>query len=581
MQDPHLSPKGLRRARRFNLFLIVGLAIVVSALGLGAWEAYAVQTLQNLGPGGMGTPEYEQAQQIEDLLRIITPTWNFLGLGFLTLGIGLSIVVILFNLRGAGREAMAAFQRTFAEAQVPVPPQPAYSRAFPKLLWVGLLLLLLNFLFALWGGLTAAGYLTFSFLGFTPESWAAFTEVLRTPQRPGFLSFIVLGIGFSLATIVYNLRYQARALPEIVGALHAGTPGEAREALRPRLPRLPFALLVVGFLITLSASYPVGLFAALARADLVVQVPANPATAQLFALTQALFPILAVTGIVTMLGGIVYWLLLIIQALRDQRLIILHLGTNLAGARAVPLEQPLWPERVAGYLAGAGLLILLMLFVPAVLLIWIRWEVLALLPLEGGSGLATLIFLRDFLGVLNPSMRFLGMALVMLGIGLTLGVIVSNLRGMGMIMPGTMNKILQAKGKVTAPAPATLDAGDVEARAASAMSRFQRKLFVPLLLGALILISTTFPLVIPLHLTLALGKRDADLAGDPTTAESLAADMKILAALREPWTFIGMGLVFFAIGRYFGTIIGFVQARRIVISDTCNSLAGMGRPGGS
>ncbi|MFQ5951267.1 MAG: hypothetical protein ACE5KH_04200, partial [Candidatus Geothermarchaeales archaeon] len=50
-------------------------------------------------------------------------------------------------------------------------------------------------------------------------------------------------------------------------------------------------------------------------------------------------------------------------------------------------------------------------------------------------------------------------------------------------------------------------------------------------------------------------------------------DIAVLAALREPWNFIGMGLVFFAIGKFFGTIIGFVQARKTIIAEGCDSLA--------
>ncbi|MEE9267983.1 MAG: hypothetical protein V3U70_01090, partial [Thermoplasmata archaeon] len=71
-------------------------------------------------------------------------------------------------------------------------------------------------------------------------------------------------------------------------------------------------------------------------------------------------------------------------------------------------------------------------------------------------------------------------------------------------------------------------------------------------------------------------------AGDQELAAQLTLDMKILASIREPWNFVGMGLVFFAIGQFFGTIIGFVQARKVVIADVCDSLAvpRHGSPGG-
>ncbi|MEE9237600.1 MAG: hypothetical protein V3U52_07415 [Thermoplasmata archaeon] len=573
------TPRLLRIARRFNLYLFVGILIVISALGLGAWESTVLQTAHNLEvAGATGTAQYTQATQIEDILRIITPTWNFFGLGFLTFGIGMSIVLIISNLKGTGREAMVAYMQAFPGSRLPMTREPGFARAFPKLMFLGLILLAINFLFALFGSLATAGIIDLTFAGFTAASWGAFVEVLRTPQRPGTLSFIVLGIGLSLATIVYNLRLQARMLPKLMGSLSSGKPMEQRGSLVPGLPRFPFALLVAGFIITLSASYPVGLLGAMARSSLVGGA-ASPAAAQQLAWATALFPVMAVTGIVVMLAGIVYWLLLIIQALRDQRRLVLTMGSNMAGTQAAPLEQPLWPERVAGYLAGGGVLTLLLLFIPASLLIFIRWEVLRLQGAIGDAFL-DLDFMKNFLGTLIPGMRFLGMSLVMLAIGLTLIVIVVNLKGMGSILPGTMARILSSQGKAVGPVISDPDEGDVKSRAEEAMKRFPKKLFIPLLFGALILISTTFPLVVPLHLSLQLQQRDANIAGDMEAASEIKLEIDILAALREPWNFIGMGLVFFAIGRLFGIILGFVQARKVVISDACSSLASGIAPAG-
>lgn len=582
-------------ARRFNVSLLLGIIVVISAMGLGAWESTILQTLHEAElEGATGTVSYIQNRQLEDILRIITPTWNFVGLALLTFGIGMSIVVIIFNLKGAGTESLAAYRKAFPDSRLPELPIPRFSKAFPVLLFVGLTLQIANFLFALSGGFAAARATALEFAGLgggeewvSALSWAYFAEVLRTPQRPGALSFIVLGIGLSLATIVYNLRAQARMLPRVMAALSSGTPAEFKGSVVPRLPRLPFALLFVGFAIVLAASYPIGFLGAMARGGLVGATdPALQASlAQRLRIATALFPVTAVTGIVTMLAGIVYWLLLIIQALRDQRSMILRVGSSVAGTGAPPLEQLLWPERVAGYLAGGGVLTLLLLFVPAFFLIFIRLEVLRLQG-TGGEAFIDLLFMMNFLGVLIPDMRFIGMSLVMLGIGLTLGVIVINLKGMGMILPSTMTKVLQAKGKTVAPVVIDPDEGDVWSRARSAMGRFPKKLFAPLLLGALILISTTFPLVVPLHLNLQLQQRDASIAGDTEAVSSIGLDMAILAALREPWNFIGMGLIFFAIGKFFGTIIGFVQARKVIISDTCGSLAsgtgsGEGSPQGS
>jgi hypothetical protein len=565
MANEEFPPWLLGIARHFRWYLLIGFVVVISVVVLGIWEATALSTAPNA---------------VETVIRVINPAWTFVGIGFLTFGIGMSIVIIIYNLTGAARDAMDAYREAFPASRLWMPARPWYAKAFPLLLFGGLAFALANFLLALSGGLAAAGLTGPGAAGFTAASWGAFAEVLRTPQRPGSLSFIALGIGLSLATIVYNLRLQARLLPGIIGGLSTGTAGEVKGPVAPTLPLLPFALIFAGWALVLSASYPIGVLGALARGDLVAGV-ANPTAAQTVAWTTGLFPVIAVTGIVTILGGILYWLLLIIQALRDQRKMIGRIGSSLAGYGAQPLEQTLWPQKVAAYLAGGGILTLFLLFVPAVLNVYLRWEVLRLAG-STGAAFVNLQFLRDFLTAFVPNMRFVGMALVMIGIGLTLGIILINLRGMGMILPGTMARILQAKGQEVDPAPVSPDEGDVEERAKKVLSRFPTRLFLPLLVGALIMITTAFPLTVPLQSDLQLQWRDAMEAGDQELAAQLTLDMKILASIREPWNFVGMGLVFFAIGQFFGTIIGFVQARKVVIADVCDSLAvpSHGSPGG-
>ncbi|MCJ2531797.1 MAG: hypothetical protein LN413_05785 [Candidatus Thermoplasmatota archaeon] len=565
MANEDISPWLLRIARPFRWYLLIGLLVVISAVGLGIWEAAALPMAPN---------------PVETVIRVINPALSFLGIGVLTFGIGMSIVIIIYNLTGAARDAVDAYQRAFPASPLSMPKRPWFAGTFAVLLFGGLAFALTNFFFALSGGLAAAGLAGPGVPGFTAASWGAFVEVLRTPQRPGTLSFIALGIGLGLATIVYNLRLQARLLPGIIGGLSAGNPAEVKGVVAPTLPRLPSALIFAGWVIVLSASYPIGFLGALARADLVAGI-ANPTAAQTVAWTTGVFPVIAVTGIVTLLGGVVYWLLLIIQALRDQRSVIGRIGSALAGYGAQPLEQTLWPEKVAVFLAGGALLTLLLLFVPAVLNVYLRWEILRLAG-STGAAFVNLQFLTNFLTAFVPNMRFVGIALVMLAIGLALGIILINLRGMGMILPGTMARILQAKGQEVDPAPVSPDEGDVEERAEKALSRFPTKLFLPLLVGALIMITTAFPLTVPFHSDLQLQWRDAMEAGDQELAAQLTLDMKVLASIREPWNFVGMGLVFFAIGQFFGTIIGFVQARKVVIADVCDSLAvpSHGSPGG-
>lgn len=584
MSDRGFPPFLLRLAKRYNLFLVLGIAVVASALALGAWEAQALATLRD--GGGATDGALLDAARTEAFLRVVIPAWNFAGLGLLTFGIGMSVVVIIHNINNAATEAIGSYHKAFPGHRWRRPPVPRFVKAFPVLLLVGLVLVFANLAFALTGGLAAARVAELEAAGLanTPAwtaaaSWAAFAEVLRTPQRPGTMAFIVLGIGLSLATIVYNLRAQNRALPHLKRALVSGKPAATEGPVTPSLPRLPFALLGAGLALVLFASYPLGYLGATARSELVAGGASLDGATRLalldrLAWTTSLFPVFAVLGIVTILAGIVYWLLLIVHALRDQRALVARMGANLAGTPARPVEQAVWPEIAAGYLAGGGVLTLVLLFLPAVLLAWSRTR-LPRLQGAGSDALFDATFLANVLGALVPDLRFAGMALVMLAIGLALGAIVINLTGIGSVLAGTMAGIMRASREGAAPVPPAGDQGDVEARSREAMARFPVRLFVPLLVGALIFFSTTFPLVVPLHLTIQTDLVAALAAGNTAEAARLAKDAAILGALREPWNFVGMGLIFFAIGRFFGTIIGFVQGRRTIITEACTTLAAL------
>ena len=87
------------------------------------------------------------------------------------------------------------------------------------------------------------------------------------------------------------------------------------------------------------------------------------------------------------------------------------------------------------------------------------------------------------------------------------------------------------------------------------------------------MMTTAFPLTVPLQSDLQLQWRDAMEVGDADLAARLTLDMKVLASVREPWNFVGLGLIFFSIAQSFGTIIGYVQARKVVIGDACAALA--------
>ncbi|MCJ2532296.1 MAG: hypothetical protein LN413_08390, partial [Candidatus Thermoplasmatota archaeon] len=106
MADEDIPPWLLRTARHFRWYLLIGLLVVISAVGLGIWEAATLPTAPNA---------------IETIVRVINPAWSFLGVGVLTFGIGMSIVIIIHNLTGAARDAVDAYQRAFPASPLSMP----------------------------------------------------------------------------------------------------------------------------------------------------------------------------------------------------------------------------------------------------------------------------------------------------------------------------------------------------------------------------------------------------------------------------------------------------------------------------
>ena len=49
--------------------------------------------------------------------------------------------------------------------------------------------------------------------------------------------------------------------------------------------------------------------------------------------------------------------------------------------------------------------------------------------------------------------------------------------------------------------------------------------------------------------------------------------VQLLGASWQPWMLFGMALILYAIGRFFTTIVGFVEARRMIIGEGTQAIA--------
>ncbi len=110
------------------------------------------------------------------------------------------------------------------------------------------------------------------------------------------------------------------------------------------------------------------------------------------------------------------------------------------------------------------------------------------------------------------------------------------------------------------------------------MSLAPWNLFIPLAVGALIAISATLPVVILLGIFIhrRLGEVFAGLAGPDVFSDRFETAFwatNLIGASWQPWMLAGMGLILFAIGRFFSTVVGFVVARRLIITEATDAIS--------
>ncbi len=100
----------------------------------------------------------------------------------------------------------------------------------------------------------------------------------------------------------------------------------------------------------------------------------------------------------------------------------------------------------------------------------------------------------------------------------------------------------------------------------------------PLLAGLVIMVSATLPIAI-LHavsIHRMLEEQFAGLGGQGMMSglfQSSFLSVNLFEASRVPWMLFGMALVLFSIGRFFTTIVTFVQTRRFIIVEGASAIS--------
>ena len=552
---------------KYSAFLLLGIIIVLVSLGVGAYRTANQATLSQLEFGGDTTSsEYRAALTTEEVLKRYSEIIPLIGLGFLKLGIGFAIATIVMNLRATGESARSSFKKAGQEIHQMRPP--FFARNFARFLVLGILIELVAVIVMIGWMFTGMTLIDLRFAGEqgSPD-WEQIAlldktfGILAEPLEGLGVAFLIGGIAFGLATIVGNLGMQAAVLPEKLKALVSGSKEAAISRPPQVVPKKWLRVTILGMLITASGLIPL----ALVRVYSVHQ--GDKVLEKMIAFTWETWMFV---GIATLLFSIGFWLLIIIKYLRAQRSNLNKSIGEIIAQKAPPIESPLGITKAVPYFLVAGLLWMLVFF----------WVFNVLRAVAGFNVLNGPVLEQDFiaqntLGMLVRPGKAIGLALLFTGIGLALMTIVINLRLTAFMLPGAFAKIVNAiKGERP-------EAEMQQKESMLSMSVATRKLFLGILIGVIIVVIGTFPLALTRmanaevylaeRFSIAGASADFDVSLLSAGAQQALQTQLMLEHFIGPWVAVGIGTIFFLIGKFFGTIVGFVKGRRQLISEGVES----------
>jgi hypothetical protein len=188
--------------------------------------------------------------------------------------------------------------------------------------------------------------------------------------------------------------------------------------------------------------------------------------------------------------------------------------------------------------------------------------------------------LDRLLGPVIGAVRFIGITSLFVAIGLAMVAIVINLRATALALLQAFSKLIVVAGGGSDE----YDYDDPEEGSEEELASFNLmelapwNLFRPLMLGVLIVISGTLPAVIFFGLSInrMLGEQFAGSVVVGTASslyESSFLANNLFGASLAPWMLFGMGIILSSVARFFTTIVGFVEARRMVMIEGNQSVA--------
>jgi len=479
---------------KYKEVLYFGLSLVIISLGLGIWRTINEVTIQR--------PVTEAV--LGRFLEIIP----LLGLGFLKLGIGFAIVIIVKNIKATGDSAGQSFKKAGLEIGKPKPP--FYARLFPKFLLTGIFIELI----------AAIVMIPWMIAGVNnTEPLNEILHILAVPIEGLGVAFLIGGIAFGLATIVLNLGSQVTLLPRRLKILVKGE-GDSQNLVEI-VPKWLIGTTILGMVVSAAGLIPSAIVRAIYYGSQGLPEPVA------FAL---IWDTLIFVGIAIMLFAISFWLLTIIKWLRAQRSALSETVADLTEKEKVPIESELKITKKVPYFAIIGVSWMLVFFFFMTLF---------------NAQLAQ----PPFGQIIKPG-RAISLAILFTGIGLALITIVVNLKLTSFMLPGAFSQIVNIiKGEVSKDELASMTP-------TKPLSLAPMKHFIGIIIGGFIVLTGSIPFAMLRMINTANG--NIQIAN---TFEHIIG----------PWVSTGVGIIFLMIGLFFSTIVGYVKARKTIISEGVES----------
>ncbi len=564
----------IRDINGLNLFnlLVLGVAAPNSLSGLlGSTSESARQVI---------TTETIIQHSIEQIL--------LLAMSFFKLAIGGFIFLIVQNLV-ATRKYVTTRAQASGVPVGPAPKTPTFAKIFPILLILGTDIQFFNVgvLMTLWD-LNALNILGLQFAGTT--SGAAFQSAVLIEKLIGSLvvpvemagaTLMLTGIPLGLATIVTNLRMQGKILPMMLSdiisrkiplqpIMAVGTTAQGKPSVEMKgttagiAPRGAVMLTILGLLLGISGLIIFAPVRAANIATIVSESFSQTMTSASLDSLKLLDGIMAITveqllfvGLGVVVLAINLLLLKIIKSLRAQRKFFGDTLRSTTGTQFTPLEHPLWMTRPALVFASIGFGLMILNFIFALL--------------ADGARIAGDQLSNGTFTILTRTVKLSAFGFLLTGVGLSLVNIMVNLQLTARTLPTFFSKLMQFvqtgqrdTEKIELPNP---------------MSLAPWKPFYVILAGAVITILVTVPISL-IEIQSFLAWKTLQLGGDTSSAAYTSALLldRLIDDTQLPVKLFGMGLMLFGIGRTFSVIVGFVKARRQIISEGFDSLLTLTRP---